>query len=59
MFSRVDAIGPTVMTGGGARNFAIVHLLGELLKSDMFSSEHSQIAGAIGCAVSAAGSAEV
>jgi predicted CoA-substrate-specific enzyme activase len=53
MFSRVDAIGPTVITGGGAKNMALVHLFGELLKSDIFSSEHSQITGAIGCAVSA------
>jgi predicted CoA-substrate-specific enzyme activase len=53
MFSRVEAIGPTVMTGGGARNIALVHLFGELLKSETLTSEYSQIAGAIGCAVSA------
>jgi (R)-2-hydroxyacyl-CoA dehydratese activating ATPase len=53
MFSRVEAIGPTVITGGGAKNIALVHLFRDLLNSDIFYSGHSQIAGAIGCAVSA------
>jgi predicted CoA-substrate-specific enzyme activase len=55
MFSRVEAIGPTVLTGGGSKNIALLHLLRETLESDVLISGHSQIAGAIGCALSANG----
>jgi predicted CoA-substrate-specific enzyme activase len=53
MFSRIGAIGPTVITGGGAKNIALAHLFREILKSDVFTSEYSQIAGSIGCALAA------
>jgi (R)-2-hydroxyacyl-CoA dehydratese activating ATPase len=53
MFSRVEAIGPTAVTGGGSRNGALIHLFQESLQSDILSSEHSQIAGSLGCAISA------
>lgn len=51
MFSRIDASGPTAVTGGGAKNSALVALLRDNLQVDTFSSEYSQIAGAIGCAI--------
>jgi (R)-2-hydroxyacyl-CoA dehydratese activating ATPase len=53
MFSRVEAIGPTVITGGGSRNMALVRLFHESLQSDILTSEYSQIAGSLGCAISA------
>jgi predicted CoA-substrate-specific enzyme activase len=53
MFSRVEAIGPAVITGGGSKNVALLHLLREGLQSEVLSSKHSQIAGSIGCAIAA------
>jgi (R)-2-hydroxyacyl-CoA dehydratese activating ATPase len=53
MFSRLEAIGPTVITGGGSKNIALIHLFREILQSDIWCSEHSQLAGSLGCAISA------
>jgi predicted CoA-substrate-specific enzyme activase len=53
MFSRVEAIGPTVLTGGGSKNIALARLLSDVLQLEILSSDHSQIAGALGCAISA------
>lgn len=55
MFSRVEAIGPTVITGGGSKNIALLELFRECLQSEILISEYSQIAGALGCAISARG----
>ena len=53
MFSRVEATGPTVITGGGSKNVALLELCRESLQSEILNSEYSQIAGALGCAISA------
>jgi predicted CoA-substrate-specific enzyme activase len=55
MFSRLEAIGPTAITGGGSRNTALLELFRESLQSKILNSEYSQIAGALGCAISAGG----
>lgn len=54
MYSRIDAQGPIVLTGGCARNLALVEFLGEALASGVLTSEHSWFAGSIGCALIAA-----
>jgi predicted CoA-substrate-specific enzyme activase len=53
MFSRVDAAGPTAITGGGSKNAAILELFRQCLQTEILHSPYSQIAGAIGCAISA------
>jgi (R)-2-hydroxyacyl-CoA dehydratese activating ATPase len=53
MYSRVEASGPTIVTGGGAKNVALVQLLKERLGVEIVNSEYAQIAGAVGCAISA------
>jgi len=54
MYRRVEATGPTAVTGGGAKNAALVELLSQCLQTEILHSPYSQIAGAIGCAISAA-----
>ena len=50
MFFRVEALGPVFISGGGAKNRALVSFLQEALSLEVVCSEQSQIAGAIGCA---------
>jgi predicted CoA-substrate-specific enzyme activase len=52
MFSRVEAEGPVAITGGGANNVALIELFRESLAPEIWSSGYSQMAGALGCAVS-------
>lgn len=54
MYKRLDSENSfTVVTGGGARNSGLVALLGETLCTIIHSSDDSQLAGALGCALSA------
>ena len=54
MYKRLDSESSfTVATGGGARNGALLALLGETLSTIIQSSDDSQLAGALGCALSA------
>ena len=53
MYSRVEAIGPTAVTGGGLKNIGLMHLFRSRFQSAVWTSEHSQIAGSIGCAIAA------
>jgi (R)-2-hydroxyacyl-CoA dehydratese activating ATPase len=52
MFARIEAQGPTAITGGGAKNIALVELFRAALNVNILVSEHSPLAGALGCAVS-------
>jgi activator of 2-hydroxyglutaryl-CoA dehydratase len=52
MFFRLEAIGPIVITGGGSKNSALIRFFREALQTEIHRSEHSPIAGAIGCALS-------
>jgi|WetSurSiteA1Bulk_404760.scaffolds.fasta_scaffold63863_1 (R)-2-hydroxyacyl-CoA dehydratese activating ATPase len=54
MYKRLDSENSfTVVTGGGARNSALLALLGETLCATIHHSGDSQFAGALGCALSA------
>jgi len=54
IYKRLDSENSfTVVTGGGSRNSALLALLGETLCTIIHHSEDSQLAGALGCALSA------
>jgi (R)-2-hydroxyacyl-CoA dehydratese activating ATPase len=53
MFNRIEAIGPTVITGGCSKNLALVRFIEENLDTEISNSSNSQFAGSIGCALSA------
>ena len=50
MFCRIDAIGPTAITGGCSKNLALVKFLKENLDVEILNHPYSQFAGSIGCA---------
>ncbi|MFA4916232.1 MAG: acyl-CoA dehydratase activase [Syntrophales bacterium] len=54
MYKRLESENSfTVVTGGGARNTALLTLLGEVLCTGIHYSDDSQLAGALGCALNA------
>jgi len=53
MFNRIEAIGPTVITGGCSKNPAVVQFLKQTLNTEIVNPAYSYFAGSIGCAISA------
>jgi predicted CoA-substrate-specific enzyme activase len=53
MFNRIEGNGPVALTGGGAKNAALLHFFENTLHASIPFSEYSQLAGAIGCAIHA------
>src|SRR3989339_8193 len=52
MFKRLDPVpGPVAVTGGGSRNNALSRILEQTLGMEICVHEHSQAAGALGCAL--------